>query len=190
MQMLIKRIIDEIKDGEGSHILRKDVLKLLNVATEGCAIEVASIRRGDVFWHKLVGGKIRPWVALSCREGLVVAASLSNSAADVGIPRPVKADCRFWGGYICTTVSLFHEDEVRKYVAHPYTNLDHLREVEAHIASLLTLRTLPGGKRNLDVPDAKETRQIRRAAKRKAVLERKANPPRAAENVLDMNSQA
>lgn len=179
--MLLKKIIDQIKEGDSPHVLRKEVLHLLNNFTEGSAIEVPSIQRGDVFWYTLVGGKQRPWVALSCRDGLVAAMTITSEGP---APRMVKCECRFWQGYLSPAMMLVEEEHARKYVAHPYTNLDHLRRVEAHMASLFGLRALPGGDRKLDVPDQPESRQLRRADKRK---QRKAAESRAPAAILEMN---
>ncbi len=122
---------------------KAEVLNLLNSLEHEHEVTVVdAIRRGDVFWHKVVGGKKRPWITLSVRSDLVVAVAMSsgNSA-----PRMVQAQCRFWAGsWIGTTTTLVNAEEARQSITRPYTNLEHLREIEAHVAELHGLRSIKG----------------------------------------------
>lgn len=99
---------------------------------------IETIQRGDVFIAKVVGGKIRPWIALSSKAGVVSAVAMSSGDR---APRMIKSKARYWAGsWISATVSLFEEAEVRDRVSLPYNNRDHLREIEAHCARELGLR--------------------------------------------------
>lgn len=122
---------------------KADVLKiLLSLEALHETTVVDDLRRGDVFWHKVVGGKKRPWVTLSVRSDLVVAVAMSSGDS---APRMIPAQCRFWAGtWLGTTTTLVEAETARQAVTRPYSNLDHLRELEAHIAELQGLRPFKG----------------------------------------------
>lgn len=122
---------------------KAEVLKLIkSVELEHEVVEVEEIRRGDVFWHKLVGGKRRPWIVLSVKSDIVLAVALSTGDS---APRMVQAKCRFWAGrWVGTTTTLVTADLAKQSVTRPYTDREHLREIEAHIAELYGLRTIKG----------------------------------------------
>ena len=149
IQGYLRSVMDQIGTSDKSNYTKGEVRHILNDASQktgGCTstTDVDKVRRGDVFIHKLVGGKVRPWIVLSVRSGLVAAVSMSSGDS---APRMIKGKCRLWpGSWIGTTVSLFEEDTARQCVSRPYTNSKHLREVEAHIAELYGLRKIKGRK--------------------------------------------
>lgn len=155
----------EVEESPRESYTKGEVLHILeHLGWAARSIEIDGLQRGDVFWFKLVGGKPRPWVVLSVRGGVVCAVSMSSTNH---MPHAIKSQSRFWPGWIGTTVSLFHENEARKNVLHPYANRDHLREVEAKVAVLMGLRSLPGISSDADPePEAPETRQQKRARMR------------------------
>ena len=102
---------------------------------EGCRgpCEVETLRRGDVFIARLVGGKVRPWIVLSVSDGVVSAVAFSH--ADTA-PLMVPSQCRLWrGSWIGKTISVFSEDVAKKEVTRPYTNLRHLDQIVVDIAA-------------------------------------------------------
>ena len=132
----VKAISENVKD-KYSKAEVLNLLRALEKDHESTVVE--ELRRGDVFWHKLVGGKIRPWIALSVRSELVVAVAMSSGDS---APRMIQAQCRYWqGSWVGTTTTLVNAEEAQKSVTRPYTNLDHLTEIEARIAGLYDLRT-------------------------------------------------
>lgn len=136
-------VMKAVKDNVKGTYSKAEVMSLLNsLEHEHEAVEVEAIRRGDVFWHKVVGGKMRPWIALSVRSDLVVGIAMSTGDS---APRMVPAQCRFWGGrWVGTTTTLVKADDARMAVTRPYTNPEHLREIEAHLAELHGLRPIKG----------------------------------------------
>lgn len=102
--------------------------------------EVGDLRRGDVFIHKLVGGKVRPWIVLSC-DGRVVRAVAMSSGDKV--PDCVQAKCRLWpGAWITSTLATVSVEFASAEVTRPYTNLRHLAEVESAILSAYQSQTV------------------------------------------------
>lgn len=139
-----ERMICEVRDDDRQSYTKGEVAEFLSriVAAGNTSadslIEVARMQRGDVLIARLVGGKIRPWVTLSVKEGLVTAVAMSSGDK---APRMIQSQCRLWpGGWVGTTVSLFDEAIVRLSVSRPYTAATHLREIEGRLASLYGLR--------------------------------------------------
>jgi len=79
-----KRLMGEIESASKSSYTKGDVKAILNMIAQMEDVEVvaaddtcrgttsvACLRRGDVFIHKLVGGKVRPWVVLRLLRALV-----------------------------------------------------------------------------------------------------------------------
>jgi hypothetical protein len=98
-------------------------------------ISVTELQRGDVFIHKLVGGKVRPWVVLKVFEDHVAAVSLSTGES---VPGSTRSKCRLWkDSWICPTVTNVSMDFATKEVTRPYTALRHLDEVERDIIAQL-----------------------------------------------------
>lgn len=139
------RIMGEISDASKGTYSKGELKTILNSISavgsgDSCNSEchADSMRRGDVFIAKLVGGKVRPWITLSVRSEVVVAVAMSSSDS---APRMTKAKSRFWpGSWIGSTVSAFDESTARLQVTRPYSNDAHLREVERHLHSLMGLR--------------------------------------------------
>ena len=140
-----ERLMQQVSDASKSHYTPGEVRHILNnIATTTdlhyAGEEVVAVKRGDTFIAKVTGGKYRPWVVLSVRDEIVCAVAMSSGDR---APRMLKSQCRLWPrAWIGTTVSLFDHDLARKAVSRPYTNAKHLREVEAHVAGLMGLRTL------------------------------------------------
>lgn len=128
-------------DAKGTYT-RPEVLKLLRAASNiRDTIRVEHIRRGDVFWHHLVGGKVRPWLCLRVNDGLVTAVALSSGDK---APRMIQSEARNWpGAWIGTAVCLIEADTARMAVSRPYDNADHINQIEDRLEGLLAL----GGKR-------------------------------------------
>lgn len=102
------------------------------------SVEVPQLRRGDVVWFKLVGGKGRPWVVLHSDGATVVAIAMSTGEH---VPGSAASQCRFWPrSYLGTTVAVLDHEEARKRATRPYTNLRHLREFETELSKLTRLR--------------------------------------------------
>ena len=119
-------------------------------------MKVNELRRGDVFLHKLVGGKLRPWIALRIEDNTVVAVAMSSGDS---IPNAIKSQCRYWSGsWIPPTVTNVRMDVALEEVTRPYTNLAHLAEIEQEIAE----RFSP--KRIRSIADIIERRKAKEAA--------------------------
>lgn len=137
-----ERLIQEISASGKETYTRCEVSHLLN-SVKGAGTLWSGLRkldnlvRGDVFIAKVVGGKIRPWCVLSCRDGTVVAVAMSSGDSAPGM---VKCESRYWSGWFGMTVSSFREDEARQHCSLPYGNRDHLREVERQLANSMGLR--------------------------------------------------
>lgn len=98
-------------------------------------ISVTELQRGDVFIHKLVGGKVRPWVVLKVFEDHVTAVALSTGEH---VPGSVPSKCRLWkDSWICPTVTNVSMEFATKEVTRPYTALRHLDEIERDIVTHL-----------------------------------------------------
>lgn len=130
-------LIAAVEESTTGTYTKAETLSLIkSVSTDRDVIEVEQIRRGDVFWHKLVGGKMRPWIALHVNEHSVVAVCLSGgeTAAEM-----TKADCRFWpGDWIGNTISIFRPEEARRAVTRPFTNAQQLADVEAKLIGIFS----------------------------------------------------
>lgn len=151
-QQRAKRLLSEVSaskikktytPGEVRNILEtianaKDTVTVASDDTCRAPIKLDKVSRGDVFIHKLVGGKVRPWVVLRVSENMVTAVALSSgdSAANM-----IQARCRLWkGSWIGTAVSQFDMDHAAQEVTRPYTNHAHLSEIENHIAAGMGMR--------------------------------------------------
>jgi len=98
-------------------------------------ISVTELQRGDVFIHKLVGGKVRPWVVLKVFEDRVTAVAMSTGDH---VPGAEKSKCRLWkDSWICPTVTNVSIETATKEVTRPYTALRHLDEIERDIVNHL-----------------------------------------------------
>lgn len=129
-----------------------------SVSQQSCrhTVKVENMRRGDVFIHKLVGGKLRPWIVLEVEETSVVAIAMSSSDC---IPNAMKSECRLWAGsWITPTITNVSIELASKEVTRPYTNARHLAEVEKTI----TDRFSP--KRIQSIAEILERRKAREAA--------------------------
>ena len=144
------RLIAEIESASPQHYTKGEVKTILNsiaqiqdrasgalnaaAPDEGCRgpVETKTLLRGDVFIAKLVGGKVRPWIALRITGKVVVAVAVSSGDH---FPGAIPAKCRFWpGNWIGSTVSLFDLAVAVQEVTRPYTNARHLQEIEANVA--------------------------------------------------------
>lgn len=95
------------------------------------------LRRGDVFISTFAGGKVRPWVTLTVQREVVTALAMSSGDK---IPNMVKSQCRFWpSSWIAPTVSQWPLEIALQQVTRPYTNLEHLGEIEQHVGNVLGL---------------------------------------------------
>lgn len=98
-------------------------------------IQTSKVFRGDVFIHKLVGGKVRPWITLGVFTGYVNAISMSSSNC---IPMCQASKCRFWpDSWICPTISLISIEDATKRVTRPYTNIEHIEEFEKFMSKVM-----------------------------------------------------
>ena len=148
-QTRARRLMDEIDTRAQDKFTKGDVKLLLNNIAqmplsqarpeapdaEGCRapVLVESIRRGDVFIAKTIGGKVRPWVVLHVSGDVVTATGLSSSESAPGL---LPSQCRYWpdawlGGAVCT----FARETATAEVTRPYTARQHLSEVEAAFLS-------------------------------------------------------
>lgn len=142
------RLMSEIGEAKQESYSRGEVRTILNSikmlgdgVTEALA-EAEYLRRGDVFAFRLVGGKVRPWIVLHVAGDNVSAVAMSSGDSAPGM---VPSKCRLWpGSWIGTTVSLFNADDARRSVIRPYTNIQHLREIEARLHSIFGLRPIKG----------------------------------------------
>lgn len=136
------RLMGEIGDGQKATYTKGEVKAILNsvigavepnVSADGCRApaSINSLRRGDVFIAKAIGGKVRPWIVLRVSDGIVTAVSLSSGDS---APNMTRADCRYWeNSWIGSTIAQFDMDLATAEVTRPYTNLAHLRDVERAI---------------------------------------------------------
>jgi hypothetical protein len=107
---------------------KSDVKQILGNITPGYILySPDKLLFGDVFRYKLVGGKVRPWVTLWVRKGLVGAATLTHDENLVG---SFPCECRFYkGSYIGPTLTVIEVGRVIEASIAPYSNKKHLREV-------------------------------------------------------------
>lgn len=104
---------------------------LSQVTPQRDLLSVDKLRVGDTFFHKVTGGKSRPWLVLWVKKGFVGCASLTHSNLGAGY----EAECRFWkGSYIGPTLTIIPVERVLDAVYFPYTNLKHLKWVRGEIA--------------------------------------------------------
>lgn len=97
--------------------------------------KAAAIQRGDVFIHKLVGGKVRPWVVLKDEGDHVIAVSMSSSKC---IPGAFKSQCRFWpNSWITPTITKVDKHLALEEVTRPYSNRAHLAQIEREIVDTI-----------------------------------------------------
>jgi hypothetical protein len=112
-------------------------------------VAVVDLRRGDVFIHKLVGGKVRPWIVLRVSGEFVSAVAMSKSGSARGM---IPSQCRLWPDqFIGVTLSAIPFDEAVQEVTRPYTNLPHLGEIER--ACLESFGAVPAPKAAISVAD-------------------------------------
>lgn len=117
LEIMIKSAV--VKAGEGS---------IDTSTTCRQPISVNDLRRGDVFIHKLVGGKVRPWIVLKIHDDTVTCVAMSSGET---VPNSVQSQCRYWPeSFICPTVTSVNLKAATKEVTRPYTNLAHLSEIE------------------------------------------------------------
>ena len=115
---------------------RKGEVKVLlnNLNPQYIYYSVDKLYIGDVFMHKIVGGKVRPWVVMFNRRGLVGAATLTH---DLNLAYSYKSECRFYkDSVIGPTLALFEEDRVLDCCLAPYTNKKHLSEVRKSLLGI------------------------------------------------------
>ena len=141
-----KRLMLECDTSGKSHFTKGEVKLILNnfanmpapgtaapaVApdAEGCRAPTTTetLRRGDVFIARHVGGKVRPWCVLRVSGETVVAMAISSSQS---VPGQALSQCRYWpGAYLGGTVGTFALDCARQEVTRPYTAAAHLRATE------------------------------------------------------------
>ncbi|MGC1494200.1 MAG: hypothetical protein WA790_00215 [Sulfitobacter sp.] len=158
------RYADELKvSNKQSVSLGKAVEMLSSVASlggrepdaaiegESCRAPVAldKLQRGDVFIAKVTGGKRRPWIVLGICGDNVSAVSMSSGDK---CPGTVQSKCRLWpDSWIGTTISLFEISFAGREVTRPYTNIPHIREIEAGIAKKFTPTKAPPPKSLSDI---------------------------------------
>ena len=130
--MKITEIINRLENTQTLH--RKEVIGWLkDVSPERDLMSVDKMKVGDTFFHKLVGGKSRPWVTLWVKKGYIGAATLTHSE----LPHGYKCEDRFWGGsFIGPTLCIFEVERVQDAVYYPYTNLKHLKTVRDSIKKM------------------------------------------------------
>lgn len=142
---MARRLIDEIKEGEKVQFSRGEVNAILNAiamrpetdGASGCRAPttVKELRRGDVFIGAMIGGKVRPWIALRVTDHAVTAVCMSSGDS---APNMIQSKCRYWpSNWIGSTVSQFAPDAAKREVMRPYTNAAHLNEVEKALAAKL-----------------------------------------------------
>lgn len=142
---MARRLIDEIKAAKKTTFDRREVNEILNQIAHrpdiggdtGCRAPttVKELRRGDVFIGAMVGGKVRPWIALRVRDHAVTAVCMSSGDR---APNMTQSKCRYWpSNWIGSTVSQFTPDAAKREVMRPYTNAAHLNEVEKALAAKL-----------------------------------------------------
>lgn len=147
------RLMGEVEKEAKTHFTKGEVKALINhfavtnfapdrgeEADTGCRapIMLADLSRGDVFIAKVLGGKVRPWITLHVEDGVVTAVPLSSGES---APNMIKAQCRFWpSNWIGTTIAQFHLEVAVQEVSRPYTNRNHLKEVERHIAANIGMK--------------------------------------------------
>ena len=139
-----KRLMLECDTSGKAHYTKGEVKLLLNNFScmsgaaypadapdaEGCRAPTTTdtLRRGDVFIARHVGGKTRPWCVLRVSGETVVAMALSSGQT---VPGQSPSQCRYWpGSYIGGTVTTFTLDFARQEVTRPYTAAAHLRATE------------------------------------------------------------
>lgn len=123
--------LDSVKE-LAKNDLPQDKLKTVNhylslVTPERDLLSVDKVKVGDTYFHKVVGGKNRPWVVLWVRKGWVGAATLTHhTEIEGGIP----CECRFWeGSSIGPCLDMRPVEAIKDSIYYPYTNLKHLKEV-------------------------------------------------------------
>jgi len=127
----LKKLEDSSQD-----TYRKGEVKTLlnNLNPQYIYYSLDKLRVGDVFMYKLVGGKIRPWVVMFNKKGMVGAATLTH---DITLPNSYKSECRFYkDSIIGPTLSIFEEERLLDCCLAPYTNKKHLSEVKRSLISL------------------------------------------------------
>ncbi len=163
------RLMREVEDAKKPSYAKGEVKTVLNsIAQAGkletldgtCRAPVAlkTLRRGDVFIAKVVGGKVRPWITLNVGSEIITAVSMSSGDSAPGMK---KSQCRFWpSSWVGSTISAFDMEFASKEVTRPYTNLVHLDEIEASIASNMGMRLVA---RNTSLSAISEKYRRRRA---------------------------
>ena len=136
---------DRVQRLDQKHYGKREVEKMLDSAiskledagvpdmSETCRgpIQIETLRRGDVFIHKLIGGKVRPWIVLKDKGEFVIAVSMSSSKC---IPGAIKSKCRLWpNSWITPTITTVSKEFALKEVTRPYTDHAHLEKIEQDI---------------------------------------------------------
>jgi hypothetical protein len=122
-------IIDRLEERKDANVSKREMINLLQGITPNL-ITVDKVQTGDTFYYKVVGGKVRPWVVLWVRKGVVGAATITHS----DMPFGYACQCRFWvGSFIGPTVTLLDESFIKDKIYLPYTNKKHLTEVRNSI---------------------------------------------------------
>lgn len=142
------RIMTMVKNAQKQTFSRGELVSILNYIAAcsvpdaedlGCRapITVKSIRRGDVFIHKLIGGKVRPWVTLRVDEDHVIALALSHMDHGVG---SIPAESPYWAkNWIGMTAAKIKLEDACREVTRPYANAAHLNFVERKVVEALRL---------------------------------------------------
>lgn len=139
-QQMAARLMSELDAKQKTSFTRGEVKSILNsiymlpaISDVGCRAPAAveGLQRGDVFIYSNMGGKVRPWIALRVIGDAVSACPISSGDS---APCMIKAQCRLWpGAWIGPTIALFKVENALREVTRPYTNLAHLKEIEALI---------------------------------------------------------
>ena len=133
--MEVKDAISRLMSTDKGSYNRGEVKQILDSITpDKMLASVPSLKVGDVFYYRVVGGKSRPWAALWVRRGLVGAATITHSE---NLPMSHKSQCRFYlDSYIGPTITVIDQERVLDAVTIPYSNKKHLKEVKESIKSL------------------------------------------------------
>lgn len=127
----ISKVVDSDKGsytkGEVKHILN-------NINPQYIYHSLDKLRTGDVFMHKVTGGKVRPWVVMFSRKGMVGAITLTHHEE---LPFSYPSKCRFYSDNVLgPTLSLFEECRILDCCMAPYSNKKHLQEVKKDILGI------------------------------------------------------
>lgn len=94
-----------------------------------------SVKRGDVFISKALGGKVRPWVVLRVSGDTVYACPMSSKDSSPGM---IKSECRFWpNSWIGPSAVCFSMEWATREVTRPFTKPKQLAEIEAAVSDAI-----------------------------------------------------